>query len=291
MMKEHTTFDIFSSYVLAEKADFSSDLLDGWADQVIESESYGFEGGVLGLGWLIAFLIDEQFITGDSDEILEDIDDTVYKLAIKEILEKEIRVDKVLDFITYYQQRLINKTPTAHFYRRFVHFECIKLLLGKLNAFLLERAVLNTTISDKVEILVKYSFLTKTCVNESLVEEAFYTAIENVLEFFEEAENLNVYTVDIVKLFLCVQQYDNPHWVGRLTKLCNRRGKTEHVNYISEIDCWSTLAHNFNGDKVTLPFELDYWEKAEGKKLLFTLFTNVKSFEIVKYGENVSVLT
>ncbi|WP_140937585.1 hypothetical protein [Sphingobacterium lumbrici] len=289
-MKEDTTFDIFSSYVLAEGEDSLSELLDEWAEQVVESEDYGFERGLLGLGWLIAFLIDKEFMSGDPDEILEDIDDAIYKLAIKEILEKDTSVDKVLDFITYYQQRLVNKAPTAHFYRRFVHFESMKLLLEKLNAFLLEGTVSNATISDKVEIVVKYSFLTKTCVSESLVEEAFYTTIEKVLDFLEEAENLDVHTLDIAKLLLCVQQYDNPHWVSRLSKLLNGRRETVNVNPISEIDCWSNLVHNFDRDNLTLPFELDCWAGAEGKKLLFTLFTNVKSFEIVKYGEKASVL-
>lgn len=226
MKQVQDTFDILYNYLLSEATGKDNDLLESWASKVIKSGDHGFEKGLLGLGWLIAFLIDNNYIEGDADEILEDIDDTLYKLTIKEVLDPFVHIPQLLHHVSYYQQRLQCDSP-RHFYRQFAHFECIKLLLEKLNKLLLQShdTVSAHTISDRVNIVLKYSYLTKTCVNEKLIEEAFYHTIEGLIDFFENSHEFVECEEDLAKLYICVKQYEHPYWIGRIEHIYAHKAK------------------------------------------------------------------
>lgn len=236
MRKEvSNTLDILHNYMCTDATDRTEDTLDHWAAMVIASEDYGFEKGLLGLGWLIAYLIHEKYIEGDADEILEDIDDNLYKLTLKEVLDSETRVLPLLHYVTYYQQRLQYESKTS-FYRRFAHFECMKLLLEKLNRFLLEPNNSSPEIiTAHINVLLKYSYLMKTCISENLVEEAFYPAIERLLSFFESQKTLKNFEEDIAKLHICVKQYANPYWIARIDHLhIAEKTKKNTINHSEE---------------------------------------------------------
>lgn len=275
-MRPQNMLHILHGYLSSDPA-FSDDaFLNEWISEVIETGDYGFEDGLLGLGWLICYLIQENYIQGDADEILTDIDDTIYKLAIKEVLEPEYNVKTLLYFVTYYQQRL-HYTSKEPFLRRFVHFECMKLLLEKLNRYLFENRddYSQQCINSRVSIILKYSYLTKTCVNETLVEEAFYTTIERLITFFEGQEKLAGFEQAVAKLYLCVQQYENPHWVERISPLYatilqnSDRSKepSDTQNFWMEICSYYPNPH---------PFLFTDHRSKEDLKDIFLYLTNIK---------------
>jgi len=208
-MRPQNMLDILHGYLSTDPAFSDGTLLDEWVSEVVETGDHGFENGLLGLGWLICYLLQKNYIQGDVDEILTDVDDTIYKLAIKEVLESEYHVNTLLYFVTYYQQRLQYRTKT-HFYRSFTHFECLKLLLEKLNLFMLREPLKdNEIIGQKIDVILKYTFLLKAHIDEKLVEEALYTTIEELNLFFGHTTP----TLDqITKFHLAILQYKNPHW-------------------------------------------------------------------------------
>lgn len=266
------TFEIFHTYLTSANNDSDKQqLLDEWSERVLVRGDYSFEYGLLGLGWLIGFLIDNGHIEGDADEILEDIDDNVYKLTIKEVLDKNLNVEALLGYVTYYQQRLAYKS-SDHFYRRFTHFECIKLILEKLNKFLLEiPAISKDIVQQKISVLLKYSYLLKTCVSESLVEEAFYHAIEELIETLEQSKNSDSYQKEIAMLHICVQQYEHPCWESQVREL---------ADFSDSVEEWGLLARHYNTEKTELQeLQEKYPEKVDGK-LLFQWLTNVKNSHV-----------
>lgn len=204
-------FEVLQAYIKAEDFAYRKQLLDDWSSEILQRDDYSFDRGVLGLGWLINYLIHEKYMEGDADEILEDIDDNIYKLVIREILDDNLDIMLLLGYVTYYQQRLTYRS-NIHFYRRFTHLECLKLLLKKLNFFLLDAPLHSReVITQKIDIVLKYSFLIKTCINEKLVEEAFYFAMEQLLEYFEN----NYYSVDdILWTTVTIKQYGHPYWLN-----------------------------------------------------------------------------
>lgn len=57
----------------------AEDLLDDVVEQIDETLSLDFEYGITGIGWAIEFLIQNNFIEADSDDILEEIDIRINK--------------------------------------------------------------------------------------------------------------------------------------------------------------------------------------------------------------------
>lgn len=214
------TLDILYSFILLSPAERNDQLLDNWAAEVIAENKYGFEDGLLGLGWLVAYLIETNHIEADADEILEDIDDTIYKLTIREIMNEYTDTNNLLQFVSYYQQRLQYQSK-AHFYRRFTHFECLKLLIEKLNTSIsTKEPILVKDTGELTNIMLKYSYLIKTCMSEKLVEQHFYATIEQLISLFEQEDNILGNEQALAKLLICAKQYDNPYWVDKLRSIC-----------------------------------------------------------------------
>ncbi|WP_270087401.1 hypothetical protein [Sphingobacterium sp. SYP-B4668] len=257
-----TVYDILKINLIKSENEKSTSLLDDWADQVVASGNHEFDRGLLGLGWLINFLIHEQIIEGDADEILEDMDDTIYKLTIKEVLNSEVNVHNMLEFVTYYQQRLIY-TSSAHFYRRFTHHECMKLLVDKLNAYLIKADLSNQCLSEITDIMQKYSFLLKTCLNEKLLEAVFYKVFEELITYYENDLN-EIDQSNVLKLGIAAKQYGNPFWEKCLSDILAR-----HEGFHTNDTFLKRLYNDFPH------IDSDYLKLELGEKELFYLITNV----------------
>lgn len=227
-------------YLFSDKKNRNKAVIDDWAKEVVEREFYDFEFGIIGLGWLIGYLIDTKYMEGNADEILEDIDDLVYKLTIREVTQQDNNIDSLLYHITYYQHRLSSKS-SIQFYGSFTHLECTKLLLGKLNHFLLNDPRLSPEgVSTQLKVILKYTYLVKVCLSESLVEEALYFAIERLITFFEQQQNLDAYLIDLAKLYIAVRQYGNSHWENKLKIILDGFVKTLHF----EQSGWVQMAYD-----------------------------------------------
>ena len=64
-------------YARYMKNEFYNDLADELFDEILAEISrvpYDFENGLIGIGWAIDYLIKNEFIEGDSDDVLHDID-------------------------------------------------------------------------------------------------------------------------------------------------------------------------------------------------------------------------
>lgn len=279
MKQPKNTLDILY-YYLSSDDDTSEhhDVLDEWTTKVLQSGDHGFDRGVLGLGWLIAFLIDKNYIYADTDEILEDIDDLIYKLTIKEVVAPSINVSVLLHHITYYQQRL-QYSSKAHFYRRFTHSECVKLLIDKLNKFLLENDIMNSvdTISNKINVLLKYSYLIDTCINETLAEKAFYPAIEGLLDFFERQDNVIVFNEQLAQLFITAKQFGNPYWVDRVVSIYANAGiESGQTADQQDLLLWDNTYINHPNKGILLEKDISSVSD-EDKYSLYLYYTNIKS--------------
>jgi len=248
------------------------DFLEGLASEILISKDYSFNNGLIGFGWLVGFLIDNNFIEGNADEILEDIDDLIYKLTIRDVLNENIEVYQLLFYITYYQQR-IQYNSSAHFYRRFTHIECLKLLLTKVNNYLDQSSLTsNKEIEKLTDILLKYSYLMRTCIDETLVEQSFYGSIERLLSFYEQQGTKKVNIDSLLKLSIAIRQYRHSIWEKRLKKLLESiTNSLLHRNvWVELLNCESWTVENF--------MQIREIDKAN-TEFIFHGLTNLKVFD------------
>ena len=109
--------------------DFGGEILDEVFDDMHTEMSWGFESGLCGIAWGIEYLLANNFISGDSNEVLSELD--------KKIMEKDLRRITDYSFETgldglacYVALRLIGKDGRCAFDKEFIDtlmYACSKM--------------------------------------------------------------------------------------------------------------------------------------------------------------------
>lgn len=112
------------------------ELLNDISEHIGETENISFEDGILGIGWTVEWLAQNNLIKANTDMILEEVDDTIYKLVVY-TLDKNISLTTgVLGKIAYFLKRIKSTNPETHRYRHLCHQECIVILTDNLDNLL-----------------------------------------------------------------------------------------------------------------------------------------------------------
>lgn len=253
--------------------------------EIVSMDQYTFLDGIIGLGWLISFLIQNGYIAADVDEVLENVDDNIYKFTIKTILEEQPDTDQILGLVTFYQQRIANKESKATFYRNFSHLESMKLLLKKLNDFLLSNTVTHHNLSLNVDVVLKYSYLIQSTVRDTLMEEVFYSKMEQLIVYFETlpaAPVTNEILLDVLKFAAGITQYHHPCWAEKINavyvNLKKQQNQDEEVSVAVMI--WENIYLSIPNPEIRYQEDRYFWQTEEGQRLLFFFYTNIISFKL-----------
>lgn len=114
------------------------ELLNDISEHIGGTENISFEDGILGIGWTVEWLAQNNLIKVNTDVILEEVDDTIYKLVVY-TLDKNISLTTgVLGKIAYFLKRIKSTNPETHRYRHLCHQECIVILTDNLDNLLRE---------------------------------------------------------------------------------------------------------------------------------------------------------
>lgn len=110
-------FVYYSRYTEKEMyTDYAREILNDIVEKIHQNMNYSFEFGLCGIGWGVAHLIENNFMEGDPDELLSDIDLKVMEYNLKQI--KDVSVDQGVLGIGYYiESRIRNKTTENSVFR------------------------------------------------------------------------------------------------------------------------------------------------------------------------------
>lgn len=107
-------------YILSQKTGneeyrkLAEDLLDKVFANLDSQTSTDFESGLAGIGWGIEYLVQNQFAEGDTDEILEEIDNKIFKVLNEESISSFELANGLAGYLFYLINRLKNrKTPQS----------------------------------------------------------------------------------------------------------------------------------------------------------------------------------
>ncbi len=62
--------------------DYAGELIDEIYEEITADTPVGFENGLAGIGWGIEYLVQNKFIEADTDEVLEEFDNRIFKELI-----------------------------------------------------------------------------------------------------------------------------------------------------------------------------------------------------------------
>ncbi|WP_312391180.1 hypothetical protein [Chryseobacterium sp.] len=148
------------------------DLLDIIAEKIFVCEDYSFNNGIIGFGWLIAFLHQEKYIRINSDEVLEEFDDQIYKVALSNLGEKEKKINELLGLTNYFLIRHRNTNPKEKYFRKFIHSECLNLIFNNfvnyIEACIYKKDMTNSEFYYGCKILLKLSYSNQYIFDKNL---------------------------------------------------------------------------------------------------------------------------
>ncbi|WET69767.1 hypothetical protein [Sphingobacterium sp.] len=270
-----TTHRLLSQFLVSSNKETNEMLLDSFVEEAMLIDNYSFSDGLLGAGWLISYLIKHKILVCDVDEILYDVDDLIYKLTIKAVINSETTIEELLQLISYYQQRLLNKSKTYNIYRHFALIECLKLLVDKTLSTLSENSLILAPL-EKSRVLLKFSYLVKTCFNEKEIEIPFYNHMEDLIFFYKKMKPDDFKAEDEITLCylqLTSKQYENPYWVNCVMEIIK---SIEIQNQVASSLIKVADLYNPNDDNYVSIELFDFIQKYD---VIFLLANNLKSLK------------
>ncbi|WP_336702149.1 hypothetical protein [Chryseobacterium indologenes] len=239
-------------------------LLDFITENIFSCDDYSFENGVTGFGWLIAFLHQEGCLHINSDEILEDVDDQIYKMTLAGLGQDEPSIDQILGLINYFLIRHRNSNVGENYYRKFAHLECLNLLFNYLISYIenciRDRHITFYEFNICCKILLKLGYSTEYIsfknVNDHLIEFHIHFILfyEAKIIISKDSEK-EMYTEGLLCLLLSAKQKKYEILEQRLLYIIKKAGKLFLQHFLYKI---------YSKEK------FDY-SLLEDKKLLFVL--------------------
>ncbi len=115
-----------------EYEELADNLLDKTFDNLNTAALSDFENGLAGIGWAVEYLVQNGFAEGDMDEILEEVDNKVFKLLNESNLNSFELTNGLTGYLFYLINRLkrpINPSSMAQWINR----ELLILVINKLD--------------------------------------------------------------------------------------------------------------------------------------------------------------
>lgn len=100
-------------------------------------DSFSFSKGLMGIGWGLEAMVQNGFIDSNTNELLCDFDDFIYK-QVSFFRSPSLSLDQgSLGKATYFYQRFLSPRKGQHPYRFLLNQECLSLLIDEIKFFLL----------------------------------------------------------------------------------------------------------------------------------------------------------
>ena len=168
-------------------------LLDELSDNIGRVEELDFENGLAGIGWGIEWLVQNNFVDANTDEVLEDLDDELYKSVVYAKAASLSLQNGTLGKAMFFYKRLMAQNHGTERYRSLCNQECLVLLTDEINETLLNAGTgllsvaalqQNLTLIQLTEIAQSLIFLIKLVplgVNAEITEKL----ICNIFSFIQ----------------------------------------------------------------------------------------------------------
>ncbi len=118
-----------------EYEQLADDLLDKVFSSLSTSASPDFENGLAGIGWGIEYLVQNGFAEGNTDEILEEVDNTIFKTLQGDNLTSFELMNGLTGYLFYLVNRL-KKTAYPKSVASHINSELLIMVINKLDVLI-----------------------------------------------------------------------------------------------------------------------------------------------------------
>jgi hypothetical protein len=163
--------------------EYAGELIDEIYEEINASTPVDFKNGITGIGWGIEYLVKNKFVQADTDEVLVDIDNTIYKHRIN----SPILINSGNDLFGY---------GHYHISRLLGH----KIDDGDLNILIKKYHLIFLT--DECERILGQKLFTKFKIESLSID-----TINSFIWFLLEIQKLEIFPVKVEKIFWSVPEY------------------------------------------------------------------------------------
>jgi hypothetical protein len=153
--------------------------------------SISLKDGLPEIGWTVEWLKQYKFLKCNTDLILEDIDDIIYKVVINSAFDETDIIENILSCGVYYLKRYKSENPRSSWLKKIYIPQCLFILstdlVSVLNNEFLSKNDLTVSKGIFIKIANAVNFISDLYlvnINENVIETCLYEIIEKVQPLF-----------------------------------------------------------------------------------------------------------
>ena len=244
--------------ILQEKAQI---LLEEVSTHISTADDLSFSTGLTGIGWVVEWLVQNELLKDtNTDEVLEGIDDVLYKQVMFDRDHNMSLASGTLGKIAYFLKRELSENPNTHHFRRIYNQECLTVLIDDLEEGLSgDKGLLHrkdVAQVDPIDLAIPAVSLIVTAsittVNATAAEKILYDSAryaEDVLAAFLKEKVALDPDLSLAMLYLAVcyliagNIHQQPHWISTGRKYIRTLSRTiAPSEQLNEVQLYRKLA-------------------------------------------------
>lgn len=111
---------------------YGQTLLNDISEQAATLTDLNWGYGLAGIGWGIEYIISNNFISENSDDVLSSVDDVLYKYVLYAPEKKLSLHEGMIGFCHYFMARYYSKNKGTHRYLKLPLHECLAILIDNI---------------------------------------------------------------------------------------------------------------------------------------------------------------
>lgn len=171
-----------------EKVDLigTAETMEQMVEAIPNIKNVSFTDGLCGIGWAVEWLCQTSFIDENSDEILEEVDNLLYKLSMYQFDESISLTSGTLAKLLYFFKRYEANNNTNR-YQRISIQDCIVVLIDNLkdNLFQKEYCFDYDSIEEVSNAMILFAKIYPTRIHFQVVEQVLFYLVESSLDFLQ----------------------------------------------------------------------------------------------------------
>lgn len=178
--------------------------LDGIYENIASVELLNYAEGLAGIGWAIEWMVQNKFIQANTDEVLEDIDDTIYKSVLYAPDNTVSLSIGTLSKAAYFLKRYQSVNPGTHRYKNICHQECLIILTDEIeektaklrevldiDGFISQDERISSEMIDLAHSIIFLSKFLSYKINVKAVEDSLYANMNHIEKILMKLWNIN----------------------------------------------------------------------------------------------------
>lgn len=198
-------------------------LLDEVCENIGTVSQVTFASGLSGIGWALEWIVQNNFVEANTDDVLESLDDELFKAIIYSKTENLSLETGTMGLALFFYKRLMARNPYPPRYRNVYLIECLVLLVDNIHNELLrqEDALLNSAKPQDIKVIAQALVFASLIEPLRINHEKAKTIIKAIFKFIHTTSQTTAASTNSI--------YE-PLWQARTTAACILKGSHYSFN-------------------------------------------------------------